>query len=54
MAQRIIAEAVARVPATRTCECAHALQSAIITRPGAIPASVKADLAPIIGKYVQP
>ena len=52
-AQRIIAEAVARVPAIRACECATALASAIITRPDAIPDQAKRDLAPIIGKYMQ-
>src|SRR5512142_3236216 len=30
MAQRTIADAVGRVPATRDCECAHALEHAII------------------------
>ena len=34
-----------------TCECADALKPAIITRPDAIPAAVKQELAPIIGKY---
>ena len=53
MAQKVIAEAVARVPPARTCECARALASAIITRPDAIPEQVKRDIAPIIGKYVQ-
>ena len=52
MAQRIIAEAVSRVPDVRSCECATALQTAIITRPDAIPAQTKRDLAPIIGKYI--
>ena len=52
MAQKIIAEAVGRVPETRTCECAHALANAIITRHDAIPEKVKQELAPIIGKYV--
>jgi hypothetical protein len=28
------------------------LSTAIITRPDAIPAGVKRDLAPIIGKYI--
>jgi hypothetical protein len=36
----------------RTCECASALRYALITRPEAIPDSVKRELAPIIGKYV--
>jgi 5'-methylthioadenosine phosphorylase len=52
MAQRIIAEAVTRVPAERTCACATALATAIITSPDAIPAQTKRDLAPIIGRYV--
>ncbi len=51
-AQAVIADAVSRLPYSRTCECAHALQHAIITRPDAIPDRVKQDLAPIIGKYV--
>jgi 5'-methylthioadenosine phosphorylase len=53
MAQKIIAEAVGRVPATRDCECARALATAIITRRDAIPEKTKKDLAPIIGKYVK-
>jgi 5'-methylthioadenosine phosphorylase len=51
-AQQVIADAVGRLPFERTCECAAALKHAIITRPEAIPASVKRDLAPLIGKYV--
>jgi 5'-methylthioadenosine phosphorylase len=53
MAQQVIAAAVGRVPAARACECAKALATAIITRPEAIPAQIKKELAPIIGKYVQ-
>jgi len=52
-AQHIIAEAVSRVPAERTCECATALATAIITRPGAIPEHTRRDLAPIVGKYLK-
>ena len=37
----------------RACGCGRALATAIITRPDAIPAPVKQDLAPIIGKYVK-
>jgi len=51
-AQEIIAGAVARLPYERTCECASALKYALVTRPEMIPDQVKADLAPIIGKYV--
>ena len=32
-AQQVIAEAVSRLPYERTCECATALQHAILTRP---------------------
>jgi hypothetical protein len=35
------------------CGCGSALANAIIIRADAIPAGVKADLAPIIGKYVK-
>jgi 5'-methylthioadenosine phosphorylase len=51
-AQKTIAEAVGRLDGARTCACKDALATAIITRPEHIPAPVKQDLAPIIGKYV--
>jgi 5'-methylthioadenosine phosphorylase len=51
-AQQVIAEAVSRLPFERTCECATALKYAIITRPEAVPEALKADLAPIVGKYL--
>ena len=47
----MIADAVGRLPFERTCECASALKHAMITRPDAIPADVKRELAPIVGKY---
>jgi 5'-methylthioadenosine phosphorylase len=52
-AQKILRNAI--TPAAtrkRDCACANALQHAIITDPSAIPAKVKKELAPIIGKYV--
>jgi 5'-methylthioadenosine phosphorylase len=52
-AQQVIAEAVSRLPHPRTCECATALQHAIITRPEHVPEQVKRHLAPIIGKYIR-
>ena len=52
-AQRTIAELVPRLPIERGCECAAALAAAIITRPEAIPERVRAELAPLIGKYVR-
>jgi 5'-methylthioadenosine phosphorylase len=51
-AQRAIAEAIAMLPAARSCDCGSALKHALITRPEAIPAQVKKDLAPLIGKYL--
>lgn len=51
-AQQVIANAVEQLPIERTCECARALATAIITRPNAIPAARKALLHPLIGKYL--
>ena len=51
-AQQVIANLVDQLPVPRTCECAHALAHAIITRPEAVPAAVKERLRPIIGKYM--
>jgi 5'-methylthioadenosine phosphorylase len=51
-AQKTIMEAVSRIAGPRSCECKDALASAIITQAPLIPASVKEELAPIIGKYV--
>jgi len=52
-AQQIIANAVERLPFERTCECASALKFALITRPEAIPAKTRQDLAPLVDKYLQ-
>lgn len=51
-AQRVISDVVARLPLPRTCECATALATAIITRPDAMPANTREELKPIIGKYL--
>jgi 5'-methylthioadenosine phosphorylase len=52
-AQRAIAEAVSRIDGARTCECATALASALITTRELVPEQTKKDLAPIIGKYLK-
>ena len=52
-AQHIIAKAVEGLPYERSCECASALKYALITRPDAIPAQFRLDLAPLFGKYMQ-
>jgi len=51
--KQIIKLAVSRIPKERDCECAHALATAIVTIPEAIPPEVKKKLALIIGKYVK-
>jgi len=51
-AQKAITEAVSRLGGERTCACKDALASAIITRPEHIPADVRAQLAPIVQKYL--
>jgi len=51
-AQQVIAHAVEQLPIERTCECARALATAIITRPDAVPQSARTRLQPIIGKYL--
>jgi 5'-methylthioadenosine phosphorylase len=51
-AQRLIADAVERVPTEHSCTCAGALAAAIITDPDAVSEETKRDLAPIIGKYL--
>jgi len=54
MAQKIIRLTIPRVAKrVRDCACASALQFAIVTEPSKIPAGVKRDLAPIIGRYIQ-
>jgi len=52
-AQQTIAEAIARLDAPRTCACKDALATAIITRPDQVPAQVKAELGPIVSKYLK-
>jgi 5'-methylthioadenosine phosphorylase len=51
-AQQVIANAVDALPFARTCECASALKYAIITRPDVIPAELKQQLTPLVGKYL--
>jgi 5'-methylthioadenosine phosphorylase len=52
MAQRVIANAVERLPIARDCECARALASAIITSPDVVPPATKEKLKPLVGKYL--
>jgi 5'-methylthioadenosine phosphorylase len=52
-ARKTIAQAVSRIEGPRTCACKDALATAIITRPEHIPAKVKHELEPIIGRYIK-
>jgi len=51
-AQQVIAGAAEMLPIERTCECARALATAIITHRDAIPAATRETLRPIVGKYL--
>jgi 5'-methylthioadenosine phosphorylase len=51
MAKNIIRNAVSEIGGARTCQCASALQYAVITDRSVIPDATKLKLAPIIGKY---
>ena len=52
LAQKTIRRAVAGLEQARACRCASALKDAIITDKTRIPKKVRADLRPIIGKYL--
>ena len=53
-AKGIVKAALPRIAALkRDCECARALATAIITRPEAIPAARKEQLALLVGKYLK-
>ncbi len=51
--REIIKRAVAAIKQERTCSCASALQTAIVTSPDAIPPALKKKLDLIIGKYIK-
>jgi 5'-methylthioadenosine phosphorylase len=52
-AKRIIGMAAERIPQSRECACASALDSNILTDPDRIPAKTKRDISLLIGKYVK-
>jgi 5'-methylthioadenosine phosphorylase len=52
LAQRIIARAVRSLSPSRACGCGSALKDAIITDRASIPEEIRAELEPIIGKYL--
>src|SRR5216684_2544556 len=50
---KVVKEAVAAMPAERTCGCGGALKYAILTDPAKIPAATKEKLRLILGKYLK-
>ena len=52
-AQRVISDVVARLSQVRTCKCSSALEHAIITMEDEMPSATRAELEPIIGKYLK-
>jgi 5'-methylthioadenosine phosphorylase len=52
LAQRTIRRAVGELASARACACASALKNAIITERSRIPKKLRAELRPIIGKYL--
>jgi 5'-methylthioadenosine phosphorylase len=54
LAKRVVHDVVPALTPSPGCGCGRALEHAIITDPARIPAKVKRDLAPIIGRYVSP
>jgi 5'-methylthioadenosine phosphorylase len=52
LAQETIRRVVPSLSDLRSCACASSLKNAIITEPSRIPKKIRADLRPIIGKYL--
>lgn len=51
-AAKVVAAAVAFMPAARTCKCGSALKHALITSPAAVPPAIKKRLELLVGKYL--
>jgi len=51
-ARRIVETAVRTLPADRTCPCASALATALVTPPDLVPEETKQRLEPIVGRYM--
>jgi 5'-methylthioadenosine phosphorylase len=53
-AKAVLRSALRRVPAERrSCHCGEALQTSIVTAGHLVPAEVKRDLEPIVGRYLR-
>ncbi len=49
---KVVASAVAAMPAERACKCGAALAHALITDPKTVSAATKEKLKPLVGKYL--
>ena len=54
LAQKAIQVLVEKLPPETPCDCQHALQDAIITRPERIPAETRKKLSLLVDKYLVP
>jgi len=52
-AKAILNKALPRMPVRRTCSCGDALQNALMTDPGIIPAETRARLDLLVGRYLR-
>ena len=52
-AQDVVRRIIRKLPVTRDCGCADALQMSLITEPERIPAATRKRLEPIIGRYLE-
>ena len=52
LAKKTIGQVIENLSRARSCSCASALKTAIITDKSKIPKKVRRDLRPIIGKYI--
>ena len=53
LARNTVASVISTIADSRECRCGHALQGAIMTSPEMVPAEVKEQLRPLIGRYVE-
>jgi 5'-methylthioadenosine phosphorylase len=53
-AQDVVRRVIRQLPTERTCECARALETALITDPALIPRKTREDLAILVDKYLRP
>jgi 5'-methylthioadenosine phosphorylase len=51
-AEKVVALAAQELPRGRDCACGGALSDALATPPHLVPAEIKKELAPIVGKYM--